>query len=419
MCACRHICCESWEVFFVWSDGRRMSRRELELYIHIPFCVKKCNYCDFLSFGTEDERLTETLCHPTRQLPVPEVYVDRLCREIRWYGQRADFRHRPVISIFFGGGTPSLLSEAQIFRVMAELRENFFIHRCAEITMEANPGTLTSGKLKQMRFCGINRLSLGLQSTSDSELKILGRIHSYGAFLQSFKWAREAGFKNINVDLITAVPEQTVASYQKSLEQAAALGPEHISAYSLIIEPGTPFETMEAQGKLILPDEDEEREMYHLTRRFLSSMGYERYEISNYARPGFECRHNIGYWRGTDYLGLGLGAASLIDGCRFSNTADMKDYLALETGSSSWYSESERLSRESQMEEFMFLGLRMVRGVSEKEFYRKFGEKIMAVYGEVIRKNEDLGLLCRRNGWIYLTERGMDLANTVMCEFLL
>ena len=189
--------------------------------------------------------------------------------------------------------------------------------------------------------------------------------------------------------------------------------------YSLIIEPGTPFETMEAQGKLILPDEDEEREMYHLTRRFLSSMGYERYEISNYARPGFECRHNIGYWRGTDYLGLGLGAASLIDGCRFSNTADMKDYLALETGSSSWYSESERLSRESQMEEFMFLGLRMVRGVSEKEFYRKFGEKIMAVYGEVIRKNEDLGLLCRRNGWIYLTERGMDLANTVMCEFLL
>lgn len=285
--------------------------------------------------------------------------------------------------------------------------------------MEANPGTLTSGKLKKMRFCGINRLSLGLQSTSDSELKILGRIHSYGAFLQSFKWAREAGFKNINVDLITAVPEQTVASYQKSLEQAAALGPEHISAYSLIIEPGTPFETMEAQGKLILPDEDEEREMYHLTRRFLSSMGYERYEISNYARPGFECRHNIGYWRGTDYLGLGLGAASLIDGCRFSNTADMKDYLALETGSSSWYSESERLSRESQMEEFMFLGLRMVRGVSEKEFYRKFGEKIMAVYGEVIRKNEDLGLLCRRNGWIYLTERGMDLANTVMCEFLL
>lgn len=285
--------------------------------------------------------------------------------------------------------------------------------------MEANPGTVTPGKLKQMRSCGINRLSLGLQSAMDSELKALGRIHSYGAFLQSFKWAREAGFKNINVDLIMAVPEQTVASYQKSLEQAAALRPEHISAYSLIIEPGTPFETMEAQGQLILPDEDEEREMYHRTRRFLSSMGYERYEISNYARPGFECRHNIGYWRGTDYLGLGLGAASLIDGCRFSNTADMEEYLALEMGSGAWYSESERLSRASQMEEFMFLGLRMVRGISEKVFYRQFGEKIMAVYGEVIRKNEGLGLLRRRNGWIYLTERGMDLANTVMCEFLL
>ncbi len=396
-----------------------MERRELELYIHIPFCVKKCNYCDFLSFGTEDERLAETPCHPTRTLPVPEVYVDRLCREIRWYGSKEKFRHRPVTSVFFGGGTPSLLSEAQIFRVMAELRENFLIRRDAEVTMEANPGTVTPGKLKQMRSCGINRLSLGLQSAMDSELKVLGRIHSYGAFLQSFKWAREAGFKNINVDLIMAVPEQTVASYQKSLEQAAALRPEHISAYSLIIEPGTPFETMEAQGQLILPDEDEEREMYHRTRRFLSSMGYERYEISNYARPGFECRHNVGYWRGTDYLGLGLGAASLIDGCRFSNTADMEEYLALETGSGAWYSESERLSRASQMEEFMFLGLRMVRGISEKVFYRQFGEKIMAVYGEVIRKNEGLGLLRRRNGWIYLTERGMDLANTVMCEFLL
>ncbi len=396
-----------------------MEHRELELYIHIPFCVKKCNYCDFLSFGTEDERLAETPCHPTRTLPVPEAYVDRLCREIRWYGSKEKFRHRPVTSVFFGGGTPSLLSEAQIFRVMAELRENFLIRRDAEVTMEANPGTVTPGKLKQMRSCGINRLSLGLQSAMDSELKALGRIHSYGAFLQSFKWAREAGFKNINVDLIMAVPEQTVASYQKSLEQAAALRPEHISAYSLIIEPGTPFETMEAQGQLILPDEDEEREMYHRTRRFLSSMGYERYEISNYARPGFECRHNIGYWRGTDYLGLGLGAASLIDGCRFSNTADMEEYLALEMGSGAWYSESERLSRASQMEEFMFLGLRMVRGISEKVFYRQFGEKIMAVYGEVIRKNEGLGLLRRRNGWIYLTERGMDLANTVMCEFLL
>ena len=396
-----------------------MEHRELELYIHIPFCVKKCNYCDFLSFGTEDERLAETPCYPTRTLPVPEAYVDRLCREIRWYGSKEKFRHRPVTSVFFGGGTPSLLSEAQIFRVMAELRENFLIRRDAEVTMEANPGTVTPGKLKQMRSCGINRLSLGLQSAMDSELKALGRIHSYGAFLQSFKWAREAGFKNINVDLIMAVPEQTVASYQKSLEQAAALRPEHISAYSLIIEPGTPFETMEAQGQLILPDEDEEREMYHRTRRFLSSMGYERYEISNYARPGFECRHNIGYWRGTDYLGLGLGAASLIDGCRFSNTADMEEYLALEMGSGAWYSESERLSRASQMEEFMFLGLRMVRGISEKVFYRQFGEKIMAVYGEVIRKNEGLGLLRRRNGWIYLTERGMDLANTVMCEFLL
>lgn len=396
-----------------------MERRELELYIHIPFCVKKCNYCDFLSFGTEDERLSDTPCHPTRQLPVSEVYVDRLCREIRWYGQKEEFSHRPVISVFFGGGTPSLLSEAQIFRLMAELRDNFLIRRDAEVTMEANPGTLTPGKLKQMRFCGINRLSLGLQSTVERELKALGRIHSYGAFLQSFKWAREAGFKNINVDLMTALPEQTMSSYLKSLEQAAALKPEHISAYSLIIEPGTPFEAMEAQGKLSLPDEDEEREMYHLTRKFLSEMGYERYEISNYARPGYECRHNIGYWRGRDYLGLGLGASSLINGRRFSNRTEIKDYLALAMGSDNWYEAVETLTSVAKMEEFMFLGLRLVRGVSEKDFYRKFGVKVMSAYGEVIRKNELEKLLIRKNGWLRLTELGMDLANMVMADFIL
>ena len=396
-----------------------MERRELELYIHIPFCVKKCNYCDFLSFGTEDERLSDTPCHPTRQLPVPEVYVDRLCREIRWYGQKEEFSHRPVISVFFGGGTPSLLSEAQIFRLMAELRDNFLIRRDAEVTMEANPGTLTPGKLKQMRFCGINRLSLGLQSTVERELKVLGRIHSYGAFLQSFKWAREAGFKNINVDLMTALPEQTMSSYLKSLEQAAALKPEHISAYSLIIEPGTPFEAMEARGELALPNEDEEREMYHLTRKFLSEMGYERYEISNYARPGYECRHNIGYWRGRDYLGLGLGASSLIDGRRFSNKTEIKDYLALTMGSDDWYETVETLTPAAKMEEFMFLGLRLVRGVSEKDFYRKFGVKGMSAYGEVIRKNELEKLLIRKNGWLRLTELGMDLANRVMADFIL
>ncbi len=395
------------------------NRRELELYIHIPFCVKKCNYCDFLSFGMEDERLADMPCRPTRQLPIPDMYVEALCREIRWYGRQNRFRHRPVISVFFGGGTPSLMCEAQIFRVMAELRENFIIRRNAEITMEANPGTLTPGKLKQMCFCGVNRLSLGLQSTSDRELKLLGRIHNYGAFLQSFKWAREAGFENINVDLISAVPEQTVVSYRKSLEQIIALGPEHISAYSLIIEPGTLFETMMQEGKLRLPEEEEERKMYHLTQSCLSRAGYERYEISNYASPGFECRHNMGYWQGRDYLGLGLGASGFIDGCRFSNTTNMKDYLTLENGAQGWYSETEHLSRKAKMEEFMFLGLRLLRGVSEKAFYQKFDEKIMAVYGEAICKNETYGLLLRRNGRLRLTERGLDLANMVMADFIL
>jgi oxygen-independent coproporphyrinogen-3 oxidase len=258
-----------------------------------------------------------------------------------------------------------------------------------------------------------------LQSTSDKELKALGRIHSYGAFLQSFKWAREAGFKNINVDLITAVPGQSVSSWEKSLAQVIALKPEHVSAYSLIIEPGTPFEALEAEGKLELPGEEEERQMYHRTREILRAAGYERYEISNYARPGYECRHNIGYWRGTDYLGLGLGAASLLDGRRFSNPRDMKAYTAFEPEGAAWYYEEEMLDAQAQMEEFMFLGLRMVRGVSEKEFYKKFGKKMMAVYGNVVKKYEKVGLLKRKDGRIFLTEAGMDVANTVMADFLL
>lgn len=396
-----------------------MHREPLELYIHIPFCVKKCQYCDFLSFGMEDERLKESECHPTRQCPVPDAYIEALCREIQWYGQKKEFWHRPVISVFFGGGTPSLMSEEQIRLVMSTLHACFLIQKNAEITMEANPGTLTPAKLKQARQYGINRLSIGLQSTDENELKVLGRIHSYGAFLQSFKWAREADFKNINVDVITAVPNQTEASYKRTLEQVLRLQPEHISAYSLIIEPDTPFETLEAEGKLNLPDEDEERKMYHLTRSVLKSAGYDRYEISNYAKKGFRCRHNIGYWRRTDYLGLGLGASSLIGKYRFSNTSDMEIYLKENPNSKMWYADVETLSEKEAMEEFMFLGLRMIRGVREKTFYEVFGKKIMAVYGKVIEKYRAEGLLQRKNGRVYLTENGLDVANQVMADFLL
>lgn len=395
-----------------------MQREPLELYIHIPFCVKKCLYCDFLSFGTEDDRLQNTPCLPSRKEPVPQSYIEALCREIGEWGRKKEFRHRPVISVFFGGGTPSLMSEKQIFQVMAALRGAFSIQRNAEITMESNPGTLTLSKLKTMHFCGINRLSIGLQSTSEEELKTLGRIHSYGAFLQSFKWAREAGFHNINVDLMTALPNQTEESYRQTLKQVLLLQPEHISAYSLIIEPDTPFEKMYDEGKLKLPDEDAERRMYYMTKDLLAKAGYNRYEISNYARPGYECRHNIGYWRRRDYLGLGLGAASLVGNRRFTNPVDMAVYVSGYPGDGIWFSEAEELSLENRMEEFMFLGLRMLSGVSEKDFRKCFDEKLMKIYGDAVRKNIRAGLLTRKNRKIFLTDLGLDVANQVMTDFL-
>lgn len=396
-----------------------MDLKPLELYIHIPFCVRKCQYCDFLSFGMDERKCGDIWGCLESDQPVPDRYIETLCNEIRWYGSQEQFRCRPVISVFFGGGTPSLMSKEQMARVMGTLNEYFSIREDAEITMEANPGTVNYEKLKKMHDLGINRLSIGLQSTAENELKIMGRIHSYADFLKCFQWARDAGFKNINIDVMTAVPEQTIASYKGTLEKVTALEPEHISAYSLIIEPGTPFEMLEQEGKLVLPDEDEERDMYHLTKEFMAKAGYLRYEISNYAKPGYECRHNIGYWRRTDYLGLGLGASSLIGKERFSNTSDMQVYLKENGHPKGCVSDVEKLDIQSEMEEFMFLGLRMVEGIREDDFYRCFHHTLEEIYGEVIRKNRAQGLLEKKEGRLYLTELGLDLANTVMMDFLL
>ena len=396
-----------------------MHRKPLELYIHIPYCVKKCKYCDFLSFGVGNVKLENESCCSNTNQPVPDAYIDALCQEIVWYGKKKRYRQRPVVSVFFGGGTPSLMTADQLLRVMSSLRENFQIQRNAEISIEANPGTVTPEKLKKFRLYGINRLSMGLQSTNEDELKILGRIHSYNTFLQSYLWAREAGFKNINIDLMTALPNQTKESYKRTLEYVLRLKPDHISAYSLIIEPGTPFEMMEERGELNLPDEDMEREMYDLTRDVLDKAGYKRYEISNYSKKGFECRHNIGYWNRTDYLGLGLGSSSLIEEVRFSNTTDIECYLEGNRDSDDWYDTYEKLSIQSAMEEFMFLGFRMTQGVSEKEFKTQFGISMMSVYGEVIKKHVTNNLIKRTNGRICLTKTGFDVANQVMADYLL
>ena len=374
-------------------------RDELELYVHLPFCVRKCNYCDFLSGPGYAQ----------------EPYIEAMKREMAACREAcAGYRVR---SVFFGGGTPTLLTEELWEEVFSSLRDNFTIDVDAEITAEGNPGTITADKLRLLRDLGVNRLSLGLQSVREEELRLLGRIHTYPEFLKTWEDARACGFTNINVDLISALPGQTPAAWLESLETVAKLSPEHISAYSLIIEEGTPFYTRYADGEG-LPSEDEERQMVHETKELLSAYGYEQYEISNYAKPGRACRHNLGYWTGVPYLGLGIGAASAFAGERFSNTRDYERYLVT-AGTSAAREEVSAWDTRAQMEEMMFLGLRLTGGVSEETFYRRFGKRMEEVYGPVIDRYADWGLLIREGGFVRLSERGMDVSNAIMADFLL
>lgn len=372
--------------------------REIQLYLHIPFCIRKCGYCDFLS-GPADE---------TAQ----RAYTEALLREIRVLGQRTE---AAVSTIFIGGGTPSVLCADWMEEILDQLRASFRLLPEAEISMEANPGTVTPEKLKAYLRGGVNRISFGCQSADNEELRLLGRIHSWEEFLESFSMAREAGFANINVDLMSGLPGQTAASWERTLRRTAALGPEHISAYSLIIEEGTPF----AQKPLPLPDEEEERLMYERTGQILKEYGMEQYEISNYARPGYACRHNIGYWTGKEYLGMGLGSSSLMEGERFSNTSDMKEYLEDSGHPGRLRRDRQKLSEKDRMEEFMFLGLRMTAGISEKGFLDTFGREIHAVYGPVIRKYVEGGFLGEEKGRLYLTRKGISVSNPILADFLL
>ena len=372
--------------------------REIQLYLHIPFCIRKCGYCDFLS-GPADE---------TAQ----RAYTEALLREIRVLGQRTE---AAVSTVFIGGGTPSVLRADWMEEILDQLRASFRLLPEAEISMEANPGTVTPEKLKAYLRGGVNRISFGCQSADNEELRLLGRIHSWEEFLESFSMAREAGFANINVDLMSGLPNQTAASWEQTLRRTAALGPEHISAYSLIIEEGTPF----AQRPLPLPDEEEERLMYERTGQILKEYGMEQYEISNYARPGYACRHNIGYWTGKEYLGMGLGSSSLMEGERFSNTSDMKEYLEDSGHPGRLRRDRQKLSEKDRMEEFMFLGLRMTAGISEKDFLDTFGREIHAVYGPVIRKYVEGGFLGEEKGRLYLTRKGISVSNPILADFLL
>ena len=379
----------------------------VSLYLHFPFCVRKCRYCDFLSGpAAAKER---------------EEYIQTLCLEIEL---RAAEVPAGVDTVFIGGGTPSLMTPDQAERVMAAIRRSYVLADDAEISMEVNPGTADADKLCAFRKVGINRLSIGVQSFDDGELKRLGRIHTADQAREIMSAAREAGFQNINLDLMSALPGQSVLSWERSLQEAVRQAPEHISAYSLIIEEGTPFAEMDL---LPLPSEEEDRLMYHRTQTVLAEYGYQRYEISNYARPGRACRHNCGYWTGHEYLGLGLGASSLIGDRRFKVTASMPEYLRrirlADSGEikdpAHYYEEIQQLTLRDRMEEFMFLGLRMTEGVSEAEFRRRFGNPVDAVYGPLLARHTDGGLLERTGDRIRLTEKGLDLANYVMSDFIL
>ena len=377
-------------------------KKDLGLYIHIPFCVKKCAYCDFLSWkGSDEER---------------EAYVQALEKEISSYSEFAkDYR---VSTVFFGGGTPSVLEGEQTERILKKIRDTFRVEKDAEITLEMNPGTAQKEKLLLYRELGINRLSIGLQSVKNENLKLLGRIHTYGDFLDSYRMAREAGFDNISADLISSLPGQTLEEWKEELEILQETPLEHISVYQLIIEKGTEFYEKYGEHEELLPDEETSREIYLWTGKYLKEHGFEQYEISNYARPSRKSRHNLRYWERKDYLGLGLGAASMIHNIRMSNTRDWEKYIEGSQNPKRLREEVEFLEEPRQMEEFMFLGLRKTEGVSRKEFRRIFGRDLDMVYEKALQKHLENGMLEASKDRIRLSQAGILVSNKVLSDFI-
>lgn len=372
------------------------------MYIHIPFCVKKCNYCDFLSFSSDET--------------TKSAYVDSLIEEL----VALKSINKSISTIFFGGGTPSILDSKHIYNILDYIYKNYSTMDNMEISLECNPGTSTLIKLSDYLYSGINRLSIGLQSANDLELKELGRIHSYTQFLETYNDARAAGFKNINIDLMSALPNQSLKSYEQTLTKVVSLKPEHVSAYSLILEEGTPlFKYINEGHANILPSEDDEREMYYMTDDILKANGYHRYEISNYSLPGYECKHNLSYWEQKEYIGVGLGASSFIDQVRYKNTSDMEKYLSISNTPSLLKEEVTSLSKLDAMEEFMFLGLRKTTGISPSDFLDTFNLSIYGIYGDILKRFEKEGLLKLSENNISLTSKGLDLSNYLFSEFIL
>jgi len=373
------------------------------LYIHVPFCRKKCAYCDFVSYPYAPE--------------AAEQYLGALEGEIRLWSEKLG-TELTIKTVYVGGGTPTSLPPGMLGRLLALPRAHFFILPGAEVTVEANPGTLAEESLAVLRDAGVNRLSIGVQATEDRLLRILKRGHTVAEAYQVFAAARAAGFTNINLDLIFGIPGQDYAAWEKTLAEAVALGPEHISAYSLELYPETPLGRATAAGTVTVCSEEAVREMYLGAIDFLTAFGYVHYEISNFARPGKESRHNRLYWEGEPYLGLGPGAHSYLNGCRWANVTGLAEYCGAVAGKRLPVAETVHLTPAEEMAEAMFLGLRLIAGVSSSRFQARFGRSPEAAYGAVITRLVEQGLLDRAGGCLRLTRKALPVANIVFTAFV-
>ncbi|MCI9061021.1 radical SAM family heme chaperone HemW [Romboutsia sp.] len=375
----------------------------LGLYIHVPFCAQKCNYCDFNSYKIEEKNQKTD-------------YLISIRKEMELY--KEEFKSKEFTSVFLGGGTPSILTPEELTTLMENIYSNFNIGKDAEITMECNPGTLDKVKLKAIKSLGINRLSMGLQVTQDHHLKYIGRIHTYEQFEKNYKDAIEVGINNINVDLMYSLPNQSFDEWKETLNKIINLNPSHISAYSLILEEGTKFYDMYLNKEFELNDEEVDINIYNYTIDTLCKNGYHQYEISNYSKEGYECKHNIVYWQCDNYLGLGPGASGYINNYRYSNICDIKGYNKCLEYDKRPIEEKNILSKKDEMEEFIFMGLRMNKGINLDEFYKRFNIDFKHRYNDILGKLKNLNLIIEQNNNIILTQRGREVSNTVFVEFI-
>ena len=380
----------------------------IEIYVHIPFCERKCNYCDFVSFVSNEYNIKQYI----------RVLESEIINKSKFY---TDYI---ISTIYIGGGTPSSINANYIKNILQAIYNHYNISNNCEISIEINPHSSIYNNLQIYFENGINRLSFGVQSANDDELKILGRLHSFNDFIKAYDDAVHIGFKNINCDIMYGIPNQTIDSYKKTLKSIMKLNPKHLSIYNLIIEEGTVFYKLNLQNQLNLPNEETMNIFDNLTLELTNYYRYNKYEISNYAKEGFICLHNLGYWSDINYIGFGLNASSYVDNIRYKNISNFKKYLSLnykkiDIKQDQFYDEIKILSQNELMSEFVFLGMRKINGISAKDFYNKFNKRIEDVFSDAINKYLSLDLILYNNGRYYFSDRGMNISNTILSDFLL